>query len=801
MRRSCATILLTLASSVTLASCLETLVMGPGVLPVDGLSIDIDEMKRQAVAAANGLSQPYNSITIFQQNMIPASAATNTAAAAPNANPPKQALENLIKLGIVINTIDTYRDDIDQMVSRHDILSNKPQNYLHPAPPTNEYMVEIVNGNFVTGGQDKSGNPICRNLYVSGTNKFELVEAGAGAPFLLDGKMEQSWLVGPEVVRRVMEDAKEQGLDFIRFNAFAVDSQFSAIQSYDHIGNGNYQIVLNEGVMKGIDFVVDQARFYGLKVILVLTDYFADRAGGPIQFMDLTGRGNLTPDEKKSLFYIDDYTYNNNDNNNAREVFRQYIEALATRVNTYNGRVYRDDPAIFAWDIMNEPRCPDGTICATPNIIANFATDFYSYMKNTLSVKQPITVGTDGFFSQGPYSGLYGSTPTAVNPINDASLVAADYNSLCSLVDFCEFNVYPDLWNQENEPWVKAWIQAHSSDAITLGKPTIIKEFGMQPTKRRREFFKIIYDTTYSTIVAAKAAAGGLRGAAYWQIWAQGTEAAKYTLATGGRFGILPTDPEVHIIRQFSWKVYELTKDSTAALDICPAGVQGTALMLQSPQCPKGYAGVGCYDIDECILGLDGCSANAACINTSGSYECECYNGYHGNGKLCIALPISLTRIEKSYYTKNTLSCISTSQDVPYPTTAPGYVVDPTGYFSGNIGNRVAVTLTQCKIACTMADECTSFYFDLIQGSCFLKKNECPYVSSDIQGCTNCGREDCSAPNVSICEKEVYQKNSPAPPITGGYECARGVTYFKKGYDYTANNPLCVPPTTELLDI
>ena len=62
--------------------------------------------------------------------------------------------------------------------------------------------------------------------------------------------------------------------------------RFSAIKSFDDIGSGNYQIVLNEGVMKGIDFVVDQARFYGLKVILVLTDYFADRAGGPIQFME-----------------------------------------------------------------------------------------------------------------------------------------------------------------------------------------------------------------------------------------------------------------------------------------------------------------------------------------------------------------------------------------------------------------------------------------------------------------------------------------------------------------------------------
>jgi len=68
--------------------------------------------------------------------------------------------------------LQTYRDDIDQMISHHDLLSNKPQNYLQPAPPTSEYMVEVgPNGNFVTGGEDKEGNPICRNLYVSGTNK------------------------------------------------------------------------------------------------------------------------------------------------------------------------------------------------------------------------------------------------------------------------------------------------------------------------------------------------------------------------------------------------------------------------------------------------------------------------------------------------------------------------------------------------------------------------------------------------------------------------------------------------------
>ena len=247
---------------------------------------------------------------------------------------------------------------------------------------------------------------------------------------------------------------------------------------------------------------------------------------------------------------------------------------------------------------MNEPRCPDAATCSNP-VIYQFVASIYSYMKSSLLVKQAVTVGGDGFFSQGPYSGLFGSTPTAVNPILDTSLTGADYGILCSLVDFCEFNVYPDLWNQENEHWVKAWIEAHSASAVLLNKPAIIKEFGMQPTRHRREFYKITYDRIYARTVADKGEVGGLKGAAYWQIWAKGTEAAKFTLAIGGRFGILPTDPEVHLLRQFSWKMDELTRESTRSLGECPNGFQGTALMLQSPQCPKGYAGEGCFDLDE----------------------------------------------------------------------------------------------------------------------------------------------------------------------------------------------------------
>ena len=40
-------------------------------------------------------------------------------------------------------------------------------------------------------------------------------------------------------------------------------------------------------------------------------------------------------------------------------------------------------------------------------------------------------------------------------------------------------------------------------------------------------------------------------------------------------------------------------------------------------------------DIDECDLDSHGCSENATCTNTDGSYTCECKDGYYGDGFNC----------------------------------------------------------------------------------------------------------------------------------------------------------------------
>ena len=39
-----------------------------------------------------------------------------------------------------------------------------------------------------------------------------------------------------------------------------------------------------------------------------------------------------------------------------RQMYKDHIEHFVNRRNTYNGRLYKEDPTIFYWDLINEPR-------------------------------------------------------------------------------------------------------------------------------------------------------------------------------------------------------------------------------------------------------------------------------------------------------------------------------------------------------------------------------------------------------------------------------------------------------------
>ena len=56
--------------------------------------------------------------------------------------------------------------------------------------------------------------------------------------------------------------------------------------------------------------------------------------------------------------------------------------------------------------------------------------------------------------------------------------------------------------------------------------------------------------------------------------------------------------------------------------------------------CPQGYSGLipNCNDVDECSFAyLNECGYNAKCINKMGGYNCECNDGFYGNGLSCLS--------------------------------------------------------------------------------------------------------------------------------------------------------------------
>jgi mannan endo-1,4-beta-mannosidase len=62
-----------------------------------------------------------------------------------------------------------------------------------------------------------------------------------------------------------------------------------------------------------------------------------------------------------------------------RQLFRNFATALLTRVNTITGVAYRDDPTIFAWELINEPRVPQDW---SGDVLQNWIVDLAAHIKS-----------------------------------------------------------------------------------------------------------------------------------------------------------------------------------------------------------------------------------------------------------------------------------------------------------------------------------------------------------------------------------------------------------------------------------
>ncbi len=101
--------------------------------------------------------------------------------------------------------------------------------------------------------------------------------------------------------------------------------------------------VFNQVAFQHIDFAIEAAEAYNMKLIIPLVDNWRYYHGGKHTFTDWLGISN------ENMFYYD---------STAISEFQLYVRTLLNHVNVYTGIAYKNDPSILAWELGNELRAP-----------------------------------------------------------------------------------------------------------------------------------------------------------------------------------------------------------------------------------------------------------------------------------------------------------------------------------------------------------------------------------------------------------------------------------------------------------
>jgi mannan endo-1,4-beta-mannosidase len=212
----------------------------------------------------------------------------------------------------------------------------------------------------------------------------------------------------------------------------------------------------NEEAFVHLDQVIAEARKNNLLVQLCLTNWWRD-TGGVTQYLRWAGINDAADDrfrfginpERAMLFYTNETT---------RRLYREHIEQLVMRRNTVTGILYRDDPTIFGWELMNEAQALTGRWAERRAWIIEMSAYIRSLDQNHI-----IAPGTWGY-------------RTAA----ERREWLADH--ILPNIDYCDVHNYPrdDTDSFVDSPQaLQAFLDNRAAAANSLKKPLVMGEFGM----------------------------------------------------------------------------------------------------------------------------------------------------------------------------------------------------------------------------------------------------------------------------------------------------------------------------------
>lgn len=274
--------------------------------------------------------------------------------------------------------------------------------------------------------------------------------------------------------------------------------------------------VIRPDLLRGLDFLLAEMAKREMKAVIYLNNFW-EWSGGMATYLSWVGERPIVdpsdPTTPWPAFAL--YTAQFYGNEPANRLFQAYLKRLLTRINTVNGRAYRNDPTIMAWQLANEPR--PGHL-SEPH---RFLPAFFQWLEHTAAYiehrapRQLVSIGSEGTM------GCLQSTAC----VKRAHRIAG--------IDYMTVHLWLKNWGWYDATRAKQtfapalteadeYLTRHIALARELELPLVLEEFGLErdagaydrdaSTQYRDRFLRHIYQRVEASI----ATSGPLVGSNLW---------------------------------------------------------------------------------------------------------------------------------------------------------------------------------------------------------------------------------------------------------------------------------------------
>ena len=314
-------------------------------------------------------------------------------------------------------------------------------------------------------------------FYFAGCNSYDMFTLGDGSSKDSNEDIENKYMYKDQIDSR-MQQMEDNGVTVLRTWGFSNETWHGF-----ELAPGEY----NEAEFMLFDYIMYSAQEHNIRVIITLENYWEAYGGidKKLSWAGLTGGSHAN----RAQYFS---------NETCKQWYKDYAKHFAERTNYFTGVQYKDDPTIFAWDLMNEPRYQDACEDSTGLTLRAWVDEMGEYIKS-VDPNHMVYAGLEGHGLKYGFGGDEG------NPFV--------YIQQSPYIDFCSAHPYPDEhWaNMTPEDTKTTMLQWIADSHEVVGKPFVVTEFNVHSSLSAEEYeayWKAVFDT-----IEEQDTAGGL----FWE--------------------------------------------------------------------------------------------------------------------------------------------------------------------------------------------------------------------------------------------------------------------------------------------